>query len=103
MADNTVTIEGNSYDLDDFSLGELEWLEEHLGKPITDFQMLNSMKAVVGLIYLVKKREDPAFTVEQARGMKITAVFAPDDDGAEAGAGAAVKPAGKRPPKQAAR
>jgi hypothetical protein len=64
---DTVTIDGQAFELDDFEIGELEWLEDHLGKPITDFTVLNSMKAAVGLVYLVKRREDPSFTIEQAR------------------------------------
>lgn len=94
---DTITIEGKEYELDDFELGELEWLEDHLGKPIADFAVLNSMKAAVGLIYLVRRREDPSFTLEQARKMKITSIFQVQDPDAPAAS------AKKRPPKPAAR
>lgn len=96
MAD-TVKIDGTEYELDDFELGELEWLEDHLGKPITDFSVLSSMKAAVGLVYLVKKRENPAFTIDEARRMKITSVFQAPEEADQASA------EGKRPPKRAAR
>ena len=93
MADDAlkVTIDGKEYAFDDFELGDLEWLEEYLGKPLTDVSTLNSVKAAVGFVYLVKRRDDPDFTIEQARKVKM-------------GALAESEPAAvKRPPKGAAR
>lgn len=88
MADGVkVHIEGTAYDLEDFSLGDLEWLEEYLGAPLSDGQAMNSMKAAVGFVYLVKKRDDPNFTIEQARGVKLAAIDAPDEPEPEKPAG----------------
>jgi hypothetical protein len=75
-----VHIDGKSYDLEDFELGDLEWLEEYLGASLSDNQALNSMKAAVGFVFIVKRRDDPAFTIEQARKVKLAAIDAPDED-----------------------
>lgn len=93
MADDDlkVHIDGKAYAFDDFELGDLEWLEEYLGKPLTDPAVLNSMKAAVGFVYLVKKQDDPDFTIEQARKVKMGALTEPEPA------------AKKRPPKPAAR
>lgn len=95
MADN-IRIDGHEYALDDFELGDLEWLEDYIGKPLTNLANLNSVKASVGLVYIVKHRADPAYTIEQARAEKLSVIF-PDDEEPEAA------PAAKRPPKPAAR
>lgn len=92
----TFTMEGKSYDLDDFELGELEWLEEYIGRPLMgDDNALYSMKTMVGFVFLVKKRDDPAFTVEQARLIKLN-VLEPGDEAEAEG-----KPAKRRPTKAA--
>jgi hypothetical protein len=82
MADNGVKvhIEGKAYDLEDFELGDLEWLEEYLDAPLGDNNAMNSMKAAVGFVYIIKRRDDPGFTIEQARKVKLAAIDAPDDD-----------------------
>jgi hypothetical protein len=88
------TMEGKSYDIDDFSLGDLEWLEEHIGMPLTDDRALGSMKTMVGFVYLVKRQDNPQFTLEQARQIKLSVL-----DDADTGEGEAEKP--KRPTKAA--
>lgn len=81
MADGVkVHIEGTAYDLEDFELGDLEWLEEYLGASLSDGDALNSMKAAVGFVFIVKRRDDPAFTIEQARKVKLAAIDAPDEE-----------------------
>ena len=92
MAEDGITIEGKKYELDEFELGDLEWLEDYLGKPLTNLENLNSVKAGVGLVYLIRRRENPAFTLDDARKMKMTALFSSEEE-----------PAAKRPPKPAAR
>jgi hypothetical protein len=72
MAGISISIEGKSYDLDDFELGELEWIEDHIGAPLSDEQVLTSMKALVAFVYLIKHREDESFTIEQARKIKLS-------------------------------
>lgn len=90
----SITIDGREYAFDDLELGELEWLEEFIGKPLTDLNNLSTVKASVGMIYIVRHRENPEFTLEDARKTKMTAIFSQDEP----------EPAAKkRPPKPAAR
>jgi hypothetical protein len=77
----TITIEGESHKLDDFSLGDLEWLEEYLGTTLDDNQAMNSMKAAVGLVYLIKRESNPEFTLEDARKMKLNVFDQPAENG----------------------
>lgn len=86
-----IHIDGTAYDFDEFALGDLEWLEDYIGSPLADPAALNSMKAMVGFVYLVKRREDPAFTIDQARNVKMSSITEPEPE------------AKKRPPKPAAR
>lgn len=78
MADDDLSInfDGKAYALDEFELGDLEWLEDFIGRSL-DGDAIRSMKAAVGFVYLIKRRDDPNFTVEQARKMKLTAFEAP--------------------------
>jgi hypothetical protein len=92
--DITISIEGKTYDLDDFELGDLEWLEEHVGRPLMEENAMFSMKAMVGFVYLIKRRENPQFTLDEARQIKLS-VLGEDEAGEE-------KPARKRPTKAAA-
>lgn len=93
MSDIVINVEGKAYDLDDFELGDLEWLEDFIGGSLNDPAAMNSIKAAIGFVYLVKHHDDPDFTVEQARKVKLAAIEAPEEP----------KPAAKRPPKRAAR
>jgi hypothetical protein len=87
-----VYIEGQEYLLDDFSLGELEWLEEELGELGDD--TLTSMRGLVRMVVVVKRRDDPSYTIDQARLVKFTAFAAPTP---------APEPAKKTRPTRAAR
>jgi hypothetical protein len=81
MADDsgiTITIEGEQHKLDDFELGELEWLEEYTGAMLDDADALRSIKTAVGFVYLIKRRTDPNFTIEQARKIKMSVFDEPD-------------------------
>jgi hypothetical protein len=89
-----IHFEGNTYPLEDFTLGELEWLEDHMGAPLSDAQALQTMKAAVGVVYLIKRREEPEFTLDQARETKLATLDAPAEE-PEAGPP-------KRPAKRAA-
>jgi len=92
MADETtIILEGKAYKLDDFELGELEWLEDELGGSLNDREVLGSMKAAVRLAYVIKRRDNPEFTLEDARKLKLS-VFNDADEEAEPAAGK-----GKRP------
>ena len=77
----SVTMEGKSYALDDFELGDLEWLEDYLGTTLDDDSALRSMKAAVGFVYLIKRQENPEFTLEQARKTKLRAFDEPGENG----------------------
>ena len=55
----TITLEGKEYKLDDFELGDLEWLEEYLGATLDDAKALTSIKAAVAFVFLVKRRDEP--------------------------------------------
>jgi hypothetical protein len=91
------SMDGKSYDIDDFELGDLEWLEDHIGMPLTSDGALNSMKTMVGFVYLIKRQENPQFTLEEARQVKLSTLDAGDTADAAEGEG---KPA-KRPTKAA--
>lgn len=91
--DITVQFDGKSYEIDDFSLGELEWLEEYIGGRLNDSEAMESMKAAVGIATVIKRRDDPAFTVEQARDLKLKVLDQ----------GSAPNGNGKRPTKAAGR
>lgn len=60
-------------DPDDLSLGEVESIEEILGQPFSQVFVNGgvSAKAAVALVYVVKRRDDPAFTLDDARSLKI--------------------------------
>jgi hypothetical protein len=62
----TIQLEGKSYAIDDFELGELEWLEDELGKTLDEVNW-SSMKAAVRVVYLIKRRDNPEFSMEDAR------------------------------------
>lgn len=98
MNDIEIHFDGRTYAIDDFELGELEWLEEFLDAPLADLGALNSMKAAIGFVYLIKRHGDPEFTLDQARKTKLRDLAhvadAPDTT---------AKNAAKRPPKRAAR
>jgi hypothetical protein len=96
--DITITMEGKTYDLDDFELGDLEWLEEHVGRPLMDDNAMFSMKAMVGFVYLIKRQENPQFTLDEARKIKLRVLGDADEPDSEDEA----KPARKRPTKAAA-
>jgi hypothetical protein len=94
LSDIQIQIEGSSYDLDEFEIGELEWLEDHVGGSLASGDTLFSMKAMVGFVYLIRKRENPEYTLDDARKVKLSAV-GPDDEEPE---GEAAEPK-KRPTK----
>jgi hypothetical protein len=90
------SMDGKSYDIDDFTLGDLEWLEEHIGMPLSDEGALTSMKTMVGFVFLIKRRDNPDFTIDEARQVKLSVLDSGEEDEAEG----EEKP-GKRPTKVA--
>lgn len=67
-------------DLDDLELGEIEEFEELSGVSIAQVQSGLPAKAVTALVWIVKRKTDPNFTLEMARKVKLSDVdFAEDD------------------------
>lgn len=85
MDDETIVL-----DLDRMTLGELEAIEEVAGADAVVAMMAGRMtaKALIAVAYVVKRRDDPAFTLEDARALKVLALKQPDDAGKVAGNGA---------------
>ena len=96
MADDNdlkIVIEGKEYAIDDFTLGEIEWIEDELGATLDEINPY-SIKAAIRFVTVIKRRDNPQFTVDDARGIKLS-VF----DQAEQ---KPPKAAAKRPTKRAA-
>lgn len=68
------------FELDELSLDELEMLEEITGLPFDECLVEGKPKAKVMKAFacIVKRREDPEFTVEQAGALKIRFSNKPD-------------------------
>lgn len=104
MNDVTINIEGKDYSLDDFKLGDLEWLEDELdvsfsamgetenGRkdgPLTEEakrvqRVLGSMRAAVRFVYCIKRMDDETFTLEDARNIKLSVAFPEEEEPEEA-------------------
>lgn len=100
----TITFEGKTYTLDDFEIGELEWLEEELGIYFNDIgrdedttRAIQSMKAASRLVLVLKRRDNPEFTLDEARKTKLRVFQAPPESNGN-GNGSAKR----RPTKRAA-
>lgn len=83
MASETVTI--NSDFVQTLTVGEIEFLEEKSGRPIgkvfgKDVPMGTTLRA---LAYIIKRRDDPSFTWEQAGDIKAELITAGDEEGEE--------------------
>ena len=74
-----IQLEGKSYSLDEFELGEMEWLYDELGSTLEEINP-NSMKAAVRFVYLIKHREDPDFTMDDARKLKLAVFTEPEPE-----------------------
>lgn len=74
----TLWIGDRDYTLDDLSLGEVEEFEGALGVTMAESD-LTSAKAIIWLVYLVRRREDPGFTLEDARAVKLTDIIRPEE------------------------
>jgi hypothetical protein len=72
-------IDGRTYSLDELTLGELEGLEDHMGLPLSQVDV-NSARAMRYLVYTVKLREDPGYTMELAGQVRVIDLLSQDDD-----------------------
>lgn len=79
----TLWIGDRDYTLDDLELGEVEEFETAMGCSMADVD-LSSAKAIIWLVYLVKRRDDSTYTLDDARSLKLTDIIRPEE--AEAGA-----------------
>lgn len=89
----TIHLDGKAHSIDDFELGELEWLEDELGTTLDEINW-NSMKAATRFVYIIKRRDDPTFTLDDARKIKLQAFNQPDPE---------PEPAAKKRPTRAAK
>lgn len=81
-----ITVDGVSYKLGDLTLGELEELEEHVGLPM-DMLSWGSAKVISFVVWLVRRRADPGYSLDDAKNIKIDAVNSDTDAVAEVGEG----------------
>lgn len=81
----TIHIEGKAYAIDDFELGELEWLEDELGMTLDEVNW-SSMKAAVRVVYLIKRRDNPEFSLEDARKTSLRVLTDEEEPKKPAGA-----------------
>jgi hypothetical protein len=67
-------------DMDAMTLGELEAIEEVAGAEALMAMMAGRMtaKALIAVAYVVKRRDHPEFTVEDAKALKVMALQQPD-------------------------
>lgn len=95
MADSamTVSFEGETYELEDFTLGELAWMEQYAG---CDLGRMSNFTAAVVFITAIRRRTDPNAKVEDVENLKLRDL---DDAEPESETNAAGKK--KRPTKQA--
>lgn len=89
MADEPISI-----NLDDLELGEVEEFEEAMGQPFGEVN-IESAKAMVHLVWIVKKRDDPKFTIAKARKLKLSQ-FSEAQNGDEPAPPTQAKPKSKR-------
>lgn len=75
MDDETITL-----DLDAMTLGELDTIAEVAGADAAKAMMGGEMspKALIAVAYVVKRRDNPEFTIEDARALKVSALKQPD-------------------------
>lgn len=69
-----VTVGGDTFSIDDFELGELEWAEDQIGMDIDE---ATSMKQALCFVAIVKRRHNPGYTIDDARKEKLTVFDAP--------------------------
>ena len=62
-----------SIDVNDLTLGEVEFFEEESGLTLNDLQdgSMNS-KAIIALVCVVERRKNPEYTMDDARKVKLS-------------------------------
>jgi hypothetical protein len=82
-----------SINLDDLELGEIEELENTLEVSLGELD-LTSARVMVHLIWIAKRRDDPTYTLDDARKIKLSQLQDDDEGGEVPPTPAASKPAG---------
>lgn len=60
-------------DVDEMTLGELEELEALAGCTIEDImQGERSVRSMIAIIFILRRRDNPAFTLEDAKRVKMS-------------------------------
>lgn len=82
MDDDTIVL-----DMDAMTLGELDEIEDVAGVEAVKSMMAGHMtaKALIAVAYVVRRRDDPDFTLEAAKALKVTALKQPDAPGKDEG------------------
>lgn len=75
MDDDTIV-----FDLDSMTLGELDAIEDIIGTDAAEALMAGrvSAKALIAVAYVVKRRDHPEFTIEDAKALRVMALQQPD-------------------------
>lgn len=99
--DFSLTIDGETHDLDveDMELWEIEVIEDAAGLSLGELDP-NRASVLRALAYIVMRRENPRFTMDEARHLKLSR-FGQREEHAENGA--APKPAPRKRPTAAAK
>lgn len=83
MSDNTIdlVIRGKQYTLDveEIELGEAELIENELDRPLEEIDWRRA-SAIRCLAYVLLRRDDPAFTMAQARQLKVSDFDGPEPE-----------------------
>jgi hypothetical protein len=67
----TITVDGKDYTVDDFEGRELVDAEQAFGISLTFELDRVSMQGIYALMYLIKRRENPGFTRDDALALKL--------------------------------
>lgn len=62
--------------IDAFTLGEVDEVEEIVGKPLTEILSRTlSAKALIALTYIAKRKDNPDFTLDDARAIPLSGIL----------------------------
>jgi hypothetical protein len=73
-------------DFEDITLGEIEEIEDYAGLPIQmvgDMNKVGTHKLRIALAWIVKRRENQSFTIEDAKKLTASELFALMGDGGD--------------------
>lgn len=77
----TIQIDGEQFQIDmqDLTWGEAEEIEEMIGGNLAD--NMESVKGVIALAYLAKKRKNPLTSIEELRALPLGAIEIVENEG----------------------